>query len=130
MKLNKSEVENLLNMLTSEDKDNAYVAFQAIEAFEFKKNEIGYLIYLYKFGKPDQVAWQENAPKSFKRLSKFFNMDEPLTYGKALKVMIENKSKSSILETFLERHVKQLVSMLDGMGYPVNSLDINIKLKE
>jgi hypothetical protein len=57
-------------------------------------------------------------------------MEQPLTYAKALAIMIENKNKNEIVSMFLERHVKQLASMLDTMGYPVDKLDINIKLKD
>ena len=130
MILNKQEAENLLIMLTSDDKDNAYIAFQAINAYKFKKDEIGYLAYLYKFGKPDKSQWEEHSPTAYKQLKKYFNMEQPLTYARALATMIENKNKNEIVSMFLERHVKQLASMLDTMGYPVDKLDINIKLKD
>ena len=130
MILNKQEAENLLNMLTSDDKDNAYIAFQAINAYKFKKDEIGYLAYLYKFGKPDKDQWEEHSPTAYKQLKKYFNMDQPLTYARALATMIENKNKNEIVSMFLERHVKQLAAMLDTMGYPVDKLDIKIQLKD
>jgi hypothetical protein len=130
MILNKQEAENLLIMLTSDDKDNAYIAFQAINAYKFKKDEIGYLAYLYKFGKPDKDQWEQNSPTAYKQLKKYFNMDQPLTYARALATMIENKNKNEIVSMFLERHVKQLAAMLDTMGYPVDKLDIKIQLKD
>jgi hypothetical protein len=130
MILNKQEAENLLIMLTSDDKDNAYIAFQAINAYKFKKDEIGYLAYLYKFGKPDKDQWEEHSPTAYKQLKKYFNMDQPLTYARALATMIENKNKNEIVSMFLERHVKQLAAMLDTMGYPVDKLDIKIQLKD
>lgn len=130
MILNKQEAENLLIMLTSDDKDNAYIAFQAINAYKFKKDEIGYLAYLYKFGKPDKDQWEEHSPTAYKQLKKYFNMEQPLTYARALATMIENKNKNEIVSMFLERHVKQLAAMLDTMGYPVDKLDIKIQLKD
>ena len=35
MELNKEIVENLLTMLNSEDKENAYIAMKAIEQYDF-----------------------------------------------------------------------------------------------
>lgn len=130
MKLNRQEASNILKMLHSQDEDNSHIAFQAIEAHTFSKKEIGYLIYFYKFSRYDKVAWEVHAPKSYKILDKYVNMNEPLTYGKGLTVMIEKETKPEIIELFLEGHVAELTRMLGTMGYPVESLDININLKK
>ena len=130
MKLNRQEASNILKMLHSEDEDNSHIAFQAIEAHTFSKKEIGYLIYFYKFSRYDKNAWEVHAPKSYKILDKYVNMNEPLTYGKGLTVMIEKETKPEIIELFLEGHVAELTRMLGTMGYPVESLDININLKK
>jgi hypothetical protein len=130
MILNREEAGNILKMLQSEDQDNMTIAFQAIDAHTFSTKEIGYLIYFYKFSKYDKAAWENHAPKSFKILDKFVNMNEPLTYGKGLTIMIEKKTKPEIIELFLEGHVAELTRMLGTMGYPVESLEININLKK
>jgi hypothetical protein len=130
MKLNRQEASNILKMLHSQDEDNSHIAFQAIEAHTFSKKEIGYLIYFYKFSRYDKGAWEVHAPKSYKILDKYVNMNEPLTYGKGLTVMIEKETKPEIIELFLEGHVAELTRMLGTMGYPVESLDININLKK
>jgi hypothetical protein len=44
--------------------------------------------------------------------------------------MIEKKTKPEIIELFLEGHVAELTRMLGTMGYPVESLEININLKK
>jgi hypothetical protein len=130
MILNREEASNILKMLQSEDQDNMTIAFQAIDAHTFSTKEIGYLIYFYKFSKYDKAAWENHAPKSYKILDKFVNMNEPLTYGKGLTIMIEKKTKPEIIELFLEGHVAELTKMLGTMGYPVESLEININLKK
>lgn len=130
MEMNKEIAANMLKMLQSEDKENAYVAFQALEAHTFQDDEIGYLIYLYKFGKYDLNEWQQSAPNSHKRLCNFITNEQPLTYGKGLGIMIAYKNKKEIVEMFLEAHVIELSKMLGIMGYPVEQLDISIKLKK
>jgi hypothetical protein len=129
MKINKQEAENILNMMLSTDQDNGYMAFKAIEAHSFTKNNFGYLIYFYKFSKYTVDEWEKNAPKAHKILSTYFNLKEPLTYAKGLATMISEKNDKEIIELFLSRHVKELSNMLESMGYPIDKLDFNLTLK-
>lgn len=129
MELNKQEAENILNMLLSEDQDNGYLACKAIEAYKFNDENIGYLIYFYKFSKYDKDYWLTNAPKAYKLLSKLFKLDEPLTYAKGITTMIAQKNSKEVIELFLEKHVKELSYMLETMGYPIDKLDFQLTLK-
>jgi hypothetical protein len=129
MKINKQEAENILNMMLSTDQENGYIAFKAIEAHSFTKNDFGYLIYFYKFSKQSADEWKKNAPKAYKALSNYFNLSEPLTYAKGLATMISQKNDKEIIELFLSKHVKELSNMLESMGYPIDKLDFNLTLK-
>ena len=129
MKLNQEEAENIMNMLLSQDKDNSTIAFAAIEAFEFNSDNVGYLLYFYKFSKFSLDIWENNSPKAIHVLKKFVEIDKPLTYAKVLQHMMDLKTCIEAIELTLNRHVKELTGMLSSMGYPTDKLDINIKLK-
>lgn len=130
MKLEKEEAENIMNMLLSSDEDNAFIAFKSIEAFEFDKDNIGYLLYFFKFSKYSLTDWEKNSPESSKILRKYVEVDKPLTYAKAIQIMLDLKTCKEALELTLQRHVKELTAMLSSMGYPTEKLTIDIKLKE
>ena len=130
MKISKEEAENVMNMLLSTDKDNATIAFAAIEAFEFNNENIGYLIYFYKFSKFSVADWEKNAPKSSVILRRFVDIEKPLTYAKSLQLMLDFKTTIDAIDLTLNRHVKELTQMLASMGYPTDNLVVDIKLKK
>jgi hypothetical protein len=130
MKISKEEAESVMNMLLSTDKDNATIAFAAVEAFDFNADNIGYLIYFFKFSKFSLNDWEQNSPKSSSKLRKFVEVDKPLTYAKAINLMIDFKTSKDAIELTLNRHVKELTKMLESMGYPTEKMVIDIKLKE
>lgn len=135
MKITKAEAENIMNMLSSTDKENGYLAFKAIEAHDFDtKDDSGYLIYFYKFSKFTMDEWLENAPVACAILSKLFTLynvsSGPLTYSRALTIMAEQGVCKDSIELFLERHVKDLTNSLEALGYPMDKLDFTVKLKK
>lgn len=130
MKLTHDELENILTMINSEDEDNAYIGFKALEKFDCKGPNFGYLIYLYKYGRKEASVWEQNCKKHYKALNEVIDMDAPLTYAKGLSLMISLKVKPEIIEIYLERHVNQLVDMLSSMGYPVDHLNFNLTLRK
>jgi hypothetical protein len=130
MNLNKQEAENIMSMLLSVDKENSIVATAALEAFDFNGSDVGYLIYFYKFSKYDDGFWSENAPKSYKRLKETINVEKPLTTANAIKTMLSLQTNIDSIELMLNRHVVELRKMLDSMGYPIEKLVLNLKLKD
>jgi hypothetical protein len=117
-------------MLLSVDKENSIVATAALEAFDFNGSDVGYLIYFYKFSKYDDGFWSENAPKSYKRLKETINVEKPLTTANAIKTMLSLQTNIDSIELMLNRHVVELRKMLESMGYPIEKLVLNLKLKE
>ena len=135
MKITKQEAENIMNMLVSSDNENGYVAFKAIEAHDFDNKEYaGYLVYFYKFSKYSISDWEKEAPTAYKILQRMFkalNIESgPITYSKALYIMVEHNVGADPIELFLERHVKDLTNSLGGLGYPIDKLELSIKLKQ
>jgi len=135
MKINQEEAENIMNMLASSDKENGYMAFKAIDAHDFtEKEDLGYLLYFYKFSKFTINDWVKNTVKAGTTLSNVFDTyglkDAPVTYSRALTIMVENSVSKESIELFLERHVKDLTNNLSALGYPIDKLDFNLKLKQ
>lgn len=131
MKLQRTEAENIMNMLLSEDKENGFMALKSIDAHEYGDGTEGYLIYFFKFSRYSANEWKTEAPKAYEVLNKLItHIDAPLTYSAALSYMIKNKVIKESIELFLERHVKDLTDTLDRLGYPVDQLNFNISLKQ
>ena len=128
MELNKEVVENLLTMLNSEDKENAYIAMKAMEQYDFTGKNYGYMIYIYKYSKHNIDVWKTHSPVLASILEKEF-YNKPLSFSDGLNIMISKKLSEVALELFMEIHVKDLVKMLGVMGYPTDKLEFNLKLK-
>lgn len=129
MELNKQEAENIMNMLLSADKENSIIATAALEAFDFNLKNIGYLIYFYKFSKYDDGFWSSNAPKSYNILKEHIDVEKPLTTGNAIKIMLSLQTNIDSIELMLNRHTIELRKMLESMGYPIEKLVLDLKLK-
>ena len=135
MKITRTEAENIMNMLSSTDKENGYLAFKAIEAHDFEnKEDAGFLLYFYKFSKFTIVEWTENSPVASAILSNLFTKYSvnagPLTYSRALNIMTEESVSKDSIELFLERHVKDLTNSLESLGYPMDKLEFSVKLRK
>jgi hypothetical protein len=134
MIFNKEETKNLLNMLRSTDRENAIVAFQALEGVDRKKY-LGELIVLYKFGKTSLITWEKEAPKCHKYLAKLiapFIKDNgtELSTGTCLSAMTANGASNQSIELFMELFTDSMIGFLGQMGYPADKFEINIKLKD
>ena len=130
MKLNRTEAENVMNMLSSEDTENGFMALKSIDAHDYSDGTEGYLIYFFKFSRYSANEWSQEAPKAYQVLNKLItHIDAPLTYSAALTYMIKHKVCKDSIELFLERHVKDLTNTLDRLGYPINELNFNVTLK-
>jgi hypothetical protein len=130
MKITRQEADNVINMFLSPDADNGHLAYKAVEAFNFKDADFGWLRYIFKYSRLTYSEWKSNAPEVAKELSKYYDFDSPFTYAKGLSVLISMKADKESVTAFLERHVAELVQMLDNMGYPTKNLDFNLTLKK
>jgi hypothetical protein len=128
MNFNKEETKNLLNMLRSPDKDNHVLAFETLKNVNVK-NYTGELIVMYKYSGHALKYWQENCLKAYKELIKYVP-DFTLTSPKTLSLIKENKGSNASVEVFMEYFIKDMTKMLESIGYPTDSFEVNIKLKE
>jgi hypothetical protein len=134
MVFDKEETKNLLNMLRSTDKENATVAFQALESVNRTKY-VGELIVLYKFGKTSMPTWEKEAPKChvvlMKALSSYYkNNGIELSTGACLSAMTASHASNQSIELFMELFTDSMIGFLGQMGYPADKFEINVKLKD
>ena len=131
MTFNKEEIKNILNMLLSEDKENAVIAFSCIDNYASKKH-LGELLVLYQFGKTTVEEWKKECEKGFKLIKNVLKLDN--TYYRApsstvFSALTDNKCSEESIELYLELFTNQLSNNLYNMGYPTDKLEINVKIK-
>ena len=132
MILNKQEIKNILDMLLSEDKENAIIAFSCLNNYAHKKH-LGNLLVLYQFGKTSAEEWKKECKKVFKLIKNVLKLDSTdyrLPSSKVFSALIDNKCSEESIELYLELFTNQLSNNLYNMGYPTDKLEINVKIKD
>ena len=128
MKLSKAELNNLISMFSSSDAENHVIAFQAIENSGLTVPE---LIVLYKYSKKDSIAWGKQAPKSYKILIPVISEQiGSLSSARVLGLLTTYKADKLLVELFIENFVRDLTSMLGSIGYDMNKISIDVKIKD
>ena len=128
MKLSKDELNNLISMFNSSDEDNHVIAFQAIENSGLTTPE---LIVLYKYSKKDSTAWGKQAPNSYKILIPILSEQiGSLSSARVLGLLTTHKADKLLVELFIENFVRDLTSMLGNIGYDMNKISIDVKIKD
>ena len=127
MKLSKAELNNLISMFSSSDSENHVIAFQAIENSNLTTQE---LIVLYKYSKKDTITWGKQAPKSYKVLIPILSEQiGSLSSARVLGLLTTYKANKLLVELFIENFVRDLTSMLGQIGYDMNQISIDVKIK-
>lgn len=128
MKLSKDELNNLISMFNSSDEDNHVIAFQAIENSGLTVPE---LIVLYKYSKKDSTAWGKHAVKSYTLLIPILSEQiGSLSSARVLGLLTTHKADKLLVELFIENFVRDLTSMLGNIGYDMNKISIDVKIKD
>jgi len=128
MKLTKSELSNLISMFNSSDAENHIIAFQAIENSRLSLPE---LIVLYKYSKRDPAVWSNEAPRSYKILMPILSEQIGLlSSARVLGLLTTHKAEKQLVELFIENFVRDLTSMLGQIGYDMNQISIDVKIKD
>jgi hypothetical protein len=128
MKLSKAELNNLISMFGSSDAENHVIAFQAIENSGLTVPE---LIVLYKYSKKDPIAWGKQAPRSYKLLIPVLSEQiGSLSSARVLGLLTTYKADKLLVELFIENFVRDLTSMLGAIGYDMNQISIDVKIKD
>jgi hypothetical protein len=128
MIFDKEETKNLLNMLKSTDKENHVVALQALQNVDVDKY-IGELLVMYKYSGIQKSNWSEAGKKVYDKLKKITG-EGNLTSPRTLSLITEHKGSKTSIELFMEYFVRDMTSMLEQIGYPTSSFEINITLKD
>lgn len=128
MIFDKEETRNLLNMLKSTDKENHVVALQALQNVDVDKY-IGELLVMYKYSGIQRSNWSEAGKKVHSRLVSIVG-EGNLTSPRTLSLITEHKGSKTSVELFMEYFVRDMTSMLEQIGYPTSSFEINITLKD
>jgi hypothetical protein len=126
--MTRDELKNLINMFQSSDSENHVVAFHAIDNSILDDNE---LVLLYKFSGQSFPIWKKEVPNTAERISNVIG-DEliSLSSARVLGIITKNKADKHVIETFLEFFIRDLTSMLGSLGYPMDKVDINVKIKD
>jgi hypothetical protein len=128
MKLSKAELNNLISMFNSSDAENHVIAFQAIENSNLTTQE---LIVLYKYSKKDSTVWGKQAPKSYKIIVPVLSEQiGSLSSARVLGLLTTYKADKLLVELFIENFVRDLTSMLGSIGYDMNKISIDVKIKD
>tara|TARA_R110000868_G_scaffold105235_1_gene289472 strand:- start:453 stop:860 length:408 start_codon:yes stop_codon:yes gene_type:complete len=128
MKLSKAELNNLISMFSSSDSENHVIAFQAIENSGLTVPE---LILLFKYSKKDPAVWNKQAPKSYKVLLPILSEQiGSLSSARVLGLLTTHKVDKLLVELFIENFVRDLTSMLGQIGYDMNQISIDVKIKD
>jgi hypothetical protein len=128
MIFNKEETKNLINMLKSSDADNHIIAFETLKNVKFE-DYVGEILVMYKYSSHDIKYWEKNCLPIYKKLVKILP-DKPLTSPATLSLITANKGSKTSIELFMEYFVRDMTKMLEQIGYPTDSFEINITLKD
>jgi hypothetical protein len=124
----KEETRNLINMLKSSDADNHIMAFESLKNVKFN-NYIGEILVIYKYTGHNLAYWQDNCAPVYKKLVKLLP-EKPLTSPATLSLITGHNGSKTSIELFMEYFVRDMTKMLEQIGYPTDSFEINITLKD
>ncbi len=126
--MTKDELKNLINMFQSGDAENHVIALHAIANSVLDDNE---LILLYKFSGQPLSTWKREIPNTAERITGVIG-DEviALSSARVLGIITKNRAANNVVETFLEYFIRDLTNMLGSIGYPMDKVDIQVKIRD
>ena len=118
--MDKKQLDNVISMLTSKDKENHTVALSIIEATQTEDSAIALLLGL-KLGYATKDAWLLDAPKAFNRAKKLcgdaWRDDLNITYKSLFTIIISTQQKPPQVKLFIEFFTEFLTKQMQTMGY-------------
>jgi len=122
----KNELLRIIDMLSSTDKASNNLAFEIIDQ-SVDKMDITQLIVIYKVSNLSLDVWEKECKKGFKRITNF----ETFTgNGLILTKLLEEGCEENALEILMKHFNKLHINIYRDMGFPVDKLDITIKIKK
>lgn len=126
--MQKEQLQNLIKMLQSPDKENRILAYGVLES-EPRDNMIALLCY--KFGIGDETEWSAEAPNVYNHLEDFQSLrtgTDGNFFAKAFFLWTRPTTPRMITEVFLEEYGNYL-TRLCGSDSPVTSINITVNFK-
>ncbi len=118
--MDKEQLDNVIQMLTSKDEENHIVALSIIEATQTKDSAVALLLGL-KLGHASEESWTENAPKAFKYAKQLcgdkWRSDLNVTYKSIFTIITSTKQKPHQVKLFMEFFTEYLTEQMQTMGY-------------
>lgn len=118
MRFKKNELKNILEMLRSDDKENAYIAFEAIKQSDV--NDIPAILTLWKFGNHGKSEWLEYANNYYISLMKAVEdtiLLDDLLPGECIFYMNSKNADPEIVELFIEYYIKNVIAFAKQLNY-------------
>jgi hypothetical protein len=127
-RLNAENFNNIMEMLSSPDKENIVMGLSYIEESDIT-NSLTYLLLIKKLANITDAMWKAHAPKTADYLK---NLDIPtklpVTYQKILTVLEEKKVPISDIEFFINKYMLYIVEVLK-CNYIIDSIEVKLKHK-
>lgn len=126
--MEKKELQNLIKMLQSPDKENRILAYNILET---RVSDKWIALLCYKFGIGDESEWLTEAPKTYTLLGSFQSMlaiTEGNFFAKIFFLCTRPTTSPMITEVFFEEYGNYL-TRLCGSESPVTSINITVNFK-
>ncbi len=118
MRFKKEELKNIIEMLRSNDEENAYLAFQAIKQSDV--NDIPAIMTLYKFGNHGKSEWLQYANNYYISLMNAVEdtiLLDDLLPGECVFYMNSKNADPEIVEVFIEYYIKNVIAFAKQLNY-------------
>ncbi len=118
MRFKKEELKNIIEMLRSDDEENAYLAFQAIKQSDV--NDIPAIMTLYKFGNHGKSEWLQYANNYYISLMNAVEdtiLLDDLLPGECVFYMNSKNADPEIIEVFIEYYIKNVIAFAKQLNY-------------
>ena len=127
-------IQNVINMLQSPDKENHIVGLTVMEQ-QIHNESLVPLLMAYKFGRPKEEEWVENAPLAFQYLSSKVPVKEGIgmTFNDIFECIIQTKAPAAHMKIFMMMFSAYLTKQCKNLGYNFIDeikMDIIIKTEE
>jgi hypothetical protein len=118
--MDKEQLDNLISMLESRDKENHTVALSIIEATQTEDSAVALLLGL-KLGHASEEQWKTDAPKALEYAKKLcagaWRNDLNITYKTLFTIITSTKQKPHQVKLFMEFFTEYLTNQMQSMGY-------------
>jgi hypothetical protein len=127
--LKKEDVEGILTMYKSKDKDNHVVAYEILNNCDIEMSK-DWIALIYAASNITNSIWDEYAPEILKLVTDM-KLDSlyKVPVGKAINTFITIGAKPEVIDYYLELHVADLKNTMKTWGYPIEKLNFTLTMK-